>query len=390
MEKVKIDIVPSGVMPNAHASQYDIGRKIRFILTNFGESYELTGAEDIFIVLRKPDNSEMTISLENTSSDYVDWVSSDGELDLAGLYLAEIRIEEGSALLGSANFLLKVEEDPFNGQVEVKSVGPADICTFTTTLPEPLVSLKAEIKAVQASGTPSPSNPLPITGFSECNITACGVNLFDKTNVFEGYIIDTNGNFSTRNGDASTDFISVVGGARYYVKSEQTSGMWGSWYDENKEYISACTGYANGVITAPTTAKFVRLTAVHNSGNVDTFGINYPSTDHDYHAYNGQTATIDLNGTRYGGVLDVTRGVLTVTHGEIASYNGEQINEPWLSSMDVYSSGDTPTTGAQVVYPLATPFEIALTPTQISAIAGQNNVFSDTGECEVKYLDRKV
>lgn len=38
-------------------------------------------------------------------------------------------------------------------------------------------------------------------------------------------------------------------------------------------------------------------------------------TDATYKPYQGQTVTIDLNGTRYGGTLDVTTGVLTVDRG---------------------------------------------------------------------------
>ena len=100
------------------------------------------------------------------------------------------------------------------------------------------------------------------------------------------------------------------------------------------------------------------------------------------------TYTIALGGTYYGATLDVTRGKLSVTHANIASYNGEQINEPWLSSMDKYVSGATPTTGAQVVYPLTTPIEIDLTPTQINSLLGSNNIWHDgNGDIELKFKE---
>lgn len=85
-------------------------------------------------------------------------------------------------------------------------------------------------------------------------------------------------------------------------------------------------------------------------------------------------------GTVYGGTLDVVTGVLTVDRANIASYNGEVINEPWLSSMDEYAPGATPTTGAQVVYKLATPITYQLTPQEIEALVGENNVWSDSNE----------
>lgn len=88
----------------------------------------------------------------------------------------------------------------------------------------------------------------------------------------------------------------------------------------------------------------------------------------------GESYTIDLDGTRYGGQLDVVSGVLTLTHGEIASYDGESLPSTWISDRDQYQAGTTPTTGAQVVYELATPQTIQLTPTQVWAVQGGNTI----------------
>lgn len=90
--------------------------------------------------------------------------------------------------------------------------------------------------------------------------------------------------------------------------------------------------------------------------------------------------TIDLDGTRYGGTLDVVSGVLTVDRGYIASYNGETLPSTWISDRDVYVEGTSPTTGAQVVYELATPTTIQLTPTAIKSLTDTNNLSADTGD----------
>ena len=83
-------------------------------------------------------------------------------------------------------------------------------------------------------------------------------------------------------------------------------------------------------------------------------------------------------GTVYGGTDEVVGGVLTDEWAEIPSYNGETITEPWLSSMDEYAPGATPTTGAQVVYKLATPLTYQLTPIQIAALT-ENYVWASNG-----------
>ena len=107
----------------------------------------------------------------------------------------------------------------------------------------------------------------------------------------------------------------------------------------------------------------------------------------------GETTSIPLGDTYYGGVLNVITGELTVTHANIASYDGEVINEPWLSSMDVYSAGATPTTGAQVVYPLTEPITVQLTPNSIRTLPysggtedGINNISASTGNIDITYI----
>ena len=57
----------------------------------------------------------------------------------------------------------------------------------------------------------------------------------------------------------------------------------------------------------------------------------------------------------YSGIFDIANKKIIRTHGHIASYNGESLPGMWYSSKDVYSSGTTPSIGAEVVYELAEP-----------------------------------
>lgn len=106
---------------------------------------------------------------------------------------------------------------------------------------------------------------------------------------------------------------------------------------------------------------------------------------------NSQTVTVTLTDgsnplTVYGGTLDIITGSLIVTWGNIASYNGETLPGRWVSDRDVYAPGATPTTGAHVVYELATPVTYQITPAQLAALPGYNAVTSDTGNVSVMYL----
>lgn len=76
----------------------------------------------------------------------------------------------------------------------------------------------------------------------------------------------------------------------------------------------------------------------------------------------------------YGGSLNWNTGELTVTHGRIASYAGQTVPDGWISSTGELSSG------AQVVYPLETPYTLQLKPQRIAALEGYNCLWSSVGD----------
>ena len=76
----------------------------------------------------------------------------------------------------------------------------------------------------------------------------------------------------------------------------------------------------------------------------------------------------------------MTTGLLTETKGYIAAYAGEELPGAWISDRDVYTPDTSPTTGAEIVYDLAVPVEYQLTPVQVNSLAGQNNIWADTGD----------
>lgn len=88
-------------------------------------------------------------------------------------------------------------------------------------------------------------------------------------------------------------------------------------------------------------------------------------------------------GTVYGGTVDVVSGALKA-RPYIASYTGETLVGPWVSSMDAYTPGGTPTAGAQVVDVGGTETSYQLTPQEINTLVGANDVWSDSGDVTVK------
>lgn len=124
------------------------------------------------------------------------------------------------------------------------------------------------------------------------------------------------------------------------------------------------------------------------ASEVTNFQLEHGSTATAYEPYQSITYPITFPseaGTVYGGSLDVTNGVLTVTKGFIQSYNGEMLPGAWISDMDAYTEGATPTTGAEVCYDLSAPVTYNLTPTEVKSLLGQNNIWADTGNTTVEY-----
>ena len=193
-----------------------------------------------------------------------------------------------------------------------------------------------------------------------------------------------------------------------------------------------------------TSAAYSRFT----SDSLSDFQLELGSTATAYEPYNGNEYTIQLGETVYGGTLDVVNGKMTVDRamvdlgtlawqynttwapvprfytttlrGEVIHYPGGQYPDGTLCSSYIVSKNTTVSTvgndktigiggdgyiyiqdesydgttlndfkaalyGVQFVYMLATPFELTLTPEQISTLQGTNNVWSDAGDVTVEY-----
>ena len=250
----------------------------------------------------------------------------------------------------------------------------------------PLSRFIANITPIQAgSGDPSPSNPRAISGVSEVvtHNNGSSINQWDEQWELGSYNWNTGVKINANNLIRSKNKILLIGGQTYYFKVGKPYNIFS--FSLGGSFINALYKATDGIFT-PTNDLYIAF-SVQNSTTYDNdISINYPSTDTLYHAYTGQTATINLGGTYYGGSLNVGTGVLTVTHANIASYNGESINEPWLCSEAPYIPNTTPPTGSQVVYPLTTPQTYQLTPAQLTQLLGENNVWCDCGDSEVDFF----
>lgn len=285
------------------------------------------------------------------------------------------------------------------------------------------------------------ANICPINGFDEVVTYVRGKNLWTGEssitvqNASGGFFIG----FSTLAGSYK---ISIPKGTVYF------KGHWGGSASAGQEtrfyYADGTTVRASLNTLSPNSDFTLSATLekdavgmfmyINNGGTLSNIMLTYEENA-EYEQYNGQTYTIDLDGTRYGGTLDVTTGVLTLTHAEIdlgtigwntttvgtnipifysdaisdrKSGSGDLVcsnyktiagNRGNLANNDFsivdYNGGnqrvairdsnyDNATTtefntamnGVQLVYELDTPQTVQLTPTQVRTLLGTNNLWN--------------
>lgn len=323
----------------------------------------------------------------------------------------------------------------------------------------PLKSCKIALTATQSgSGTPSPDNVRPISGADSIHIqNTAGINQWCE--IAELGTMDTTTGKNTPNASRirSTNYILVNPNTTYYINMPFANNEYILWYeyDSNKNFIRYLYKSNGTTVTTTSDTRFVRFSTVDYGTTYNhDISINYPSTDTDYHAFVGQSITVQIGSTVYGGEYDARTGVFTVTHGYI-EFDG---SENWINVGGLYPQAfqiDTGITNAfqgvlttqarynitnwypwtidevtnygirwqlnvqsgrlyvydnnytsdlagftqhlsdthlQVVFLLTTPTTIQLPPCPIDTLLGENNIWADTGDTTAEYytLERRI
>lgn len=317
------------------------------------------------------------------------------------------------------------------------------IATFTGSK-YPAVSVVTDIEPKQSgSGTPSPSNIRPITGWTECEVDVSGVNVWDEE--WETGVYDARGSKANNsNRIRSKNKITVKANTTYTIVKPIGYVFAVCEYDATQTFIKRVFTTASQKAsssyqyTTNTNTAYLAFYVGDNTLPISVYGndisINYPSTDTTYHAYNGATYTTSLGHTVYGGTLDVTSGTLTVdramttigalTVGKTNDYfymtisdkkagNTNLISDYYATTASVTVAGmadgeikgnasspnvyikDSNYTDAtafknaranvEIVYELATPQTYSVSPQQVELLQGTNNLWTDCGDVNVTY-----
>lgn len=245
------------------------------------------------------------------------------------------------------------------------------------------------------------SNICPISGRTGLSVYRTGKNLYSRENGQYNVPVYATDGTSASYPDVNVVYIPVKPNTKYTITPQPNSVQYYvRWIecDGNKGYVWRYSSLINSTtrpLTYTTRANTEYLQIAANQYNTANINKNdweiciQEGTDTTYYPYNGNTYAVDWTseaGTVYGGTLDVVSGVLTVDRASISSYAGETLPGAWISDRDVYAPGTSPTTGAQVVYELATPLTYQLTAQEIEALA-DNYMWSDVGQVTVTVTD---
>ena len=110
-EQLRLNLIPNGIPPVIHVSQYDVGRTLQFIIYSGSSQYVFTSGESAILLGTKPDGHifiyDLTISNNVLSID-----TTEQMLAIPGNVKAEIRVQGADKDIGTANFIFDVEESP--------------------------------------------------------------------------------------------------------------------------------------------------------------------------------------------------------------------------------------------------------------------------------------
>lgn len=258
------------------------------------------------------------------------------------------------------------------------------------------------------TGDPSPDNVRPITGWDAVTVYGAGVNLLNPSvyvqrSGYNNLSVNASGNVLTITGYTAGGRFACFNvptkvGQTYTVKLSSYSNVTFAFLHESETEPTVWDGWGpelhqNTAYTYTATQPWAQVCVECSADNATVNDLQFEvgSTATTWAAYSGTTYPITFPteaGTVYGGVLTYEGdGVWTVeSRPYYASYAGETLVGPWVSSMDAYTPGGTPTTGAQVVDLGGTVTEYTLTTEQVvNTLLGQNNFWADCGDTSVTY-----
>lgn len=292
-------------------------------------------------VLRNDTGKDIVTKLEAIKNT----IAAGGSSTLAGLTDVNLSTPtDGQVLKYDATNDEWINDDESGGSMI--STASGSIASFNNGGDDiPVKSLVTDIVAVQSgSGTPSPSNVRPITGFDSIvikvddgdNVTQATQTISLPETIYGGSLDVTNGN-----------------GNKTWAIINLSTVTWGKRSD------------------APAGANIFRTNNINTRRiGTDEDGIFGICTSYEFYRNAIQSSLLS-------GLSDGQFGYLTANQGIFFRNDSCSTVEEFIESL----------AGVYLIYELATPTTFNVTPTEVKTLSGTNNIYADTGDIEVEYFN---
>ena len=472
LERIVLNIIPAGEMPVFHCSQYENGRPVIIdLVSSDDDAFLVPEGATVELHCRKVDDNIVTLEPDEVDNNTVTFVSTEQLTACPGDNLCEVVLfadTDPVQTIATLNFILHVEPDPMEGgltsdtqihnlteQIEEITQQVIGDDYYNKTEVDDLLDDKADKATTYTKLEVDTALNLKADKSTTYTKTQVDNALALKANTADLATVATTGDYDDLINKPSIPAAQVQSD---YAQADNTQVD----YIKNKPDIDAMIANAllavmpvdsatgdpatfDTEIAAPLVNVSCDIVATGGGGTPSSPVpiVGYTETNI---TANGNTVTIAFGQTVYGGVLDVTRGKLHVTHkivdlgdygwinenneqtglcranaqfadcvwqsvmicsaynynsttfynglsnGDIALTNSESISLLRIRNTDysTYTNAQIKeaVTGMKLVYQTKTPFDIDLTPEVISAVVGTNNVYSDTnGDTTVQYKD---
>lgn len=114
-QAINLDVIPAGVRPVIHVSQFDNQvQALRFTLYKDNLPFNIPSGAAVLINGYKPDNTAFSYAATATSGNTATFSVTQQMTAVAGDVECELRVRTASEIIGTLNFVLRVEEAPLH------------------------------------------------------------------------------------------------------------------------------------------------------------------------------------------------------------------------------------------------------------------------------------
>lgn len=205
-QNTKLNVVPGGILPVVHVSQYDVDRVLSFTLYDGNGAASIESGTTVTIEGTKPDGNGFQYA--GTLSGNVVTVNTTVQMTaVEGTNECKLTLKKGTQTIGSALFLMEVEKAGLN---EDTPISETDLPLIITLATEQMERAEAAATAAALSETNAAT--------SESNASTSKANAAADALKSEGYAV------GKQNGaDVSSDSPYYENNAKYYASDAKAS-----------------------------------------------------------------------------------------------------------------------------------------------------------------------